>query len=104
MPAFARWPGKFPAGKILNGIVSHQDWLPTILSAAGDSHVTTKLLKGSTFAATYLDHAFLLVPAQAYVAQHLQSLREFPPRQKPAAFNLDRVLDNLQNAVGSGAH
>ena len=48
VPAFARWPGKFPAGKILNGIVSHQDWLPTLLAAAGDPHVTTKLLKGHT--------------------------------------------------------
>ena len=36
-----------------------------------------------------LDHAFMLVPAQAYVAEKLQSFHEFPPRQKPASFNLD---------------
>ena len=42
-----------------------------------------------------LDHAFLLVPAQADVAQALQEFAEFPPRQKPASFNLDRVLDKL---------
>ena len=35
VPAFARWPGKFPAGKILNGIFSHQDWLPTLLAPPG---------------------------------------------------------------------
>ena len=34
VPSFARWPGKFPAGKVLNGIVTHQEWLPTLLAAA----------------------------------------------------------------------
>ena len=43
-----------------------------------------------------IDHAFLMVPAQAYVAQQIKSLMEFPPRQKPASFNLDRVLEQLQ--------
>ena len=28
--SFARWPGKFEAGKVLNGIVTHQEWLPTV--------------------------------------------------------------------------
>ena len=32
-----RWPGKIKAGSILNGIVSHQDMLPTLLAAAGDT-------------------------------------------------------------------
>jgi len=27
VPAFVRWPGKFKAGTVLNGIVTHQDWL-----------------------------------------------------------------------------
>ena len=42
-----------------------------------------------------MDHAFMMVPAQAYVQQQIQSLMEFPPRQKPASFNLDRVLEQL---------
>jgi arylsulfatase len=196
VPAFARWPGHFPAGKVLNGIVSHQDWLPTLLAAAGQPGIAAKLLKGHTAGKktfrvhidgvdmlryfrgevdesprdsffyvnddgqlvalryadwkfvfleqrakalgcwvepfvelrvpkifnlrrdpferadessnTYwdwlLDHAFLLVPAQNYVAEQIQSLREFPPRQKPAAFNLDRVLETIQSAAGGGRH
>jgi arylsulfatase len=36
VPAFFRWPGHFPAGTVLNGIVSHQDALPTFLAAAGE--------------------------------------------------------------------
>jgi arylsulfatase len=42
-----------------------------------------------------IDHAFMLVPAQALVAQQIQTFREFPPRQKPASFNLDRVMETL---------
>jgi arylsulfatase len=51
-----------------------------------------------------IDHAFLLVPTQALVAQQIQSFKEFPPRQKPASFNLDRVMEQLQNASGAGPH
>jgi arylsulfatase A-like enzyme len=46
VPAFLRWPGKIPAGSVLNGIVTHQDMLPTLLAAAGDPDVSTKLLTG----------------------------------------------------------
>ena len=42
-----------------------------------------------------IDHLFLLIPAQTYVAQWLQSFRDFPPRQKPASFSLDRVMETL---------
>jgi arylsulfatase len=43
-----------------------------------------------------LNHAFLLVAAQAYVAQHLQTYVAYPPRQKPGSFSLDQVLQKLQ--------
>ena len=46
VPAFLRWPGKIKAGSVLNGIVSHQDMLPTLLAAAGDPDVSQKLLNG----------------------------------------------------------
>jgi arylsulfatase len=194
VPAFVRWPGKFPVGKTLNGIVSHQDWLPTLLAAAGEPEVGEKLLSGhqaggktfkvhidglnmlpyltgqvdesprrsffyvnddgqlvavrhndwklvfmeqrakqlacwsepfvslripkmfhlrrdpferadensNTYYDWMIDHAYLLYGAQALVAQQIQSFREFPPRQKPASFNLDRVLEQLQDASGGG--
>jgi arylsulfatase len=35
---------------------------------------------------------------KAYVGQWLQSFREFPPRQKPGSFNLDRVMESIVNA------
>jgi arylsulfatase len=48
VPAFLRWPGKFPAGVTLNGIASHEDWLPTFAAIAGDTDVKERLLKGTT--------------------------------------------------------
>ena len=188
VPAFVRWPGKFEAGKVLNGIVSHQDWLPTLVAAAGDPGVKEKLLdgheaSGKTFKVhidgfnmlpylmgevdesprqtffyisddgdilairhkdwkavlmeqrektlkcwaepfvalrvpkffnlrrdpferadensnTYYDwiisHAFLVYGMQALVAQQIEAFTKYPPRQKPAAFNLDEVMRNLE--------
>lgn len=46
VPAFIRWPGHFPAGKTLNGVVSHEDWLPTFAAAAGDTKIKDKLKAG----------------------------------------------------------
>jgi len=46
VPAFVRWPGKFPAGTTLNGIVAHEDWLPTFAAIGGDASIKDKLMKG----------------------------------------------------------
>jgi len=46
VPAFVRWPGHFPAGITLNGIVSHEDWLPTLAAAAGEPNISEKIKKG----------------------------------------------------------
>ena len=57
VPAFLRWPGKIPAGVSLNGIVSHQDWLPTFAAMAGAPDVKEKLLKGVELnGRTYKNH------------------------------------------------
>jgi arylsulfatase len=48
VPAFVRWPGQFPAGKTLNGVVSHEDWLPTFAAAAGAPDIKDRLMKGVT--------------------------------------------------------
>src|SRR5271166_5454677 len=46
VPAFVRWPAKLKAGAVLNGIDSHQDWLPTLLAAAGEADIKAKLREG----------------------------------------------------------
>jgi arylsulfatase len=46
VPAMVRFPGKIPAGSVSNEIVSHLDWAPTILAAAGEPDIVEKLKKG----------------------------------------------------------
>jgi hypothetical protein len=47
------------------------------------------------------DRIYLMVPAQAFVAQWLSSFKEFPPRQKPASFSLDQVIQKMTSGVAS---
>jgi arylsulfatase len=49
----------------------------------------------------YLERMFMIAPAGAYVGQWLQSFREFPPRQKPGSFNLDRVMEAVTKGAGA---
>ena len=46
VPAIIRWPGKVPAGKVENGIVSGLDWFPTFVAAAGDPSIADELKAG----------------------------------------------------------
>jgi arylsulfatase len=194
VPCVVRWPGRIPAGTVLNGIVSHNDWFVTLLSAAGNAGIAEQLREGVELAGTtykvhldghdqldyltgasnesarrhffyvnddgdltalrfdnwkivfleqrvrgtlqvwaepftelrvpkifnlrtdpferadvtsntyydwLLDRAWILVPAQAYVARMLASLVEFPPRQEPASFNVEQVLAKLQAGLPS---
>ncbi len=194
VPMMVRWPGKIAPGTISNEIISQEDWLPTLLAAAGDDDVKARLKSGTRVGdksfkvhldgynfLPYLtgqsdesprreflyfsddgqivclrydrwklvfaeqrahsfevweepfvtlrvprlydlrtdpferadhegigykrwrfDRIFLLVPAQAYIANFLQTFQEFPPRQKPGSFNLDQVLATLQTAGTQG--
>jgi arylsulfatase len=43
---------------------------------------------------------FIMVPAQAIVAKWLESFKEFPIRQKPASFSLERVMEKLMPKQG----
>ena len=194
VPGMIRWPGVVKPGTEINGIVSHEDWVPTFCAAAGEPNVTQKLLTGyaaagknfkvhldgynqtdylagkaedprkeyfywtddgslaalrydrwkilfleqramgfkvwseplvplrvplimdlradpferapdesSYYQGWELDRVYVLVPAQAFVGQHLQTYVEYPPRQKPGSFKLDHVLQKLQEGT-AGKH
>ena len=47
VPAVVRWPGKIKPGAVFNGIVSHNDWFPTLLAAAGVTDIADQLLEGA---------------------------------------------------------
>jgi arylsulfatase len=46
VPAMVRWPGHIKPGTVSNDIISHLDWMPTLLAAAGAPDIKEKLLKG----------------------------------------------------------
>ena len=48
VPLMVRWPGKIKPGGISNEIISHEDWLQTLLAVAGEPEIKEKLLKGHT--------------------------------------------------------
>jgi arylsulfatase A-like enzyme len=193
VPCVMRWPGVIKPGTEINHVTSHEDFVPTLVAAAGEPNVKEKLLTGyqaagktfkvhldgydqrdvlagtgpgkrqeffywtddgnlaglrydrwklvfleqraeglsvwenpliplrfpklfdikadpferaQTDAGEYsrwrVEHAFALVPAQAYVAQHLQTYVEYPPRQRPGSFALDQVLAKLQEGGAGG--
>jgi arylsulfatase len=57
VPTFVRYPGVWQKGVTLNGIVSHEDWLPTFAAIAGDKNVKERLLKGTNInGRTYRNH------------------------------------------------
>jgi len=49
----------------------------------------------NTYYDWWINHVFLLVPAQHFVAKFLMTFKEFPPRMKPASFSLDKVMKQL---------
>jgi arylsulfatase len=194
VPAMVRWPGRISAGRILTGIVGHNDWFPTLLAAAGVTDIVGQLRAGADLSGTmfkvhldghnqlaYLtgtedasprkhffyvsddgdltairydnwklvfleqratgslaiwaepyvelrlpkifnlrtdpyeraditsnayydwlvDHVWIVVPIQAYVADMLSTLAEFPVRQKPASFSLQQVMAKLESGIVS---
>jgi len=46
VPAMIKWPGVIKAGTVINDIGAHEDMLPTLLAATGDTTVKEDLLKG----------------------------------------------------------
>jgi arylsulfatase A-like enzyme len=46
VPAMVRWPGKIKPGVISNQVMSHLDWVPTLMAAVGDTKLKADLKKG----------------------------------------------------------
>ena len=48
----------------------------------------------------WVEHMFMIAPSAAYIGQWLQSFREFPPRQEPGSFSLDKVMEAVTRGAG----
>ncbi len=192
VPALVRWPGRVPPRTDINGIMSAEDWVPTLMAAAGSPDITGKLLQGfdtggktfkvhldgydqtdlitakgpgkrreffywtddgdlagmrydqwkvvfleqraegldvwreplirlrvpllfnlrsdpferaqheaGDYQRWFVEHAFLMAPAIGLVARHVQSFRDFPPRQPPGTFSIDQAMQKLQAGAAS---
>lgn len=58
-------------------------------------------ITSNTYYDWLLEHSFLAVPAQAFVAQFVQTFQEFPPRQKATSFSLNQVMETLSAPAGA---
>jgi arylsulfatase len=58
-------------------------------------------ITSNTYYDWLIDHVYLLVPAQDYVGNFLQTFRDYPPRQRAASFNLDEVMHKLLESGGA---
>ena len=58
-------------------------------------------ITSNTYYDWVLDHAYLVIPAQAGVAQFLGTFTEFPPAQRPASFSIDQIQEQLKQQLNS---
>ena len=73
--------------------------LPKIFNLRTDPYERADITS-NTYYDWLFDHAFALVPAQAFVGQFLATFKDYPQRQKAASFNLDDVLKKMQESAG----
>ncbi len=88
VPAMIRWPGQIPAGVISNSVMSHLDWVPTLMAAVGDDSIVADLKTGKdigekTFQVHLDGYDFL---------PHLKGEAERPPRREFFYFSDDGKL------------
>jgi arylsulfatase len=73
--------------------------VPLIFNLRRDPYERASITS-NTYYDWMLDRAYMLVPAQAYVGEFLQTFKKYPPRQKAASFSLDQVMEALQPKGG----
>jgi arylsulfatase len=92
VPAMVRWPGHIKPDTVSNDIVSHLDWMPTLLAMAGDTEIKEKLAKGYNVGnMTYKVHldGYNLIP-------YLTGQVAKSPRQEFFYINDDQQVTSLR--------
>jgi arylsulfatase A-like enzyme len=74
--------------------------VPLVFNLRTDPYERAQMTS-NTYYDWLLDHAFMLVPAQAVVADFVESFKDFPPSQKPASFSIDQVLQSMFEGASS---
>ena len=92
VPGMVRWPGKIKAGQVSNEMVSHLDWLPTLLAVGGDAEVKDKLLKGYKLG----DMTYKVHPDGDNLVPYLTGQAAKSPRKSFLYVNDDQQLTGLR--------
>jgi arylsulfatase A-like enzyme len=92
VPGMVRWPGKIKPGQVSNEIVSHLDWLPTLVAIGGDAEVKDKLLKGYKLG----DMTYKVHPDGDNLVPYLTGQTPRGPRKTFLYFNDDQQLTALR--------
>ena len=74
--------------------------VPLILNLRRDPYERGPITS-NTYYDWMIDRAYMLVPAQAYVGEFLETFKKYPPRQKAASFSLDQVMETLSDPGGA---
>ena len=92
VPALARWPGVLKPGAVHNEVMATEDWMPTLVAAAGEPDVVQKLLKGYAVGdKTFKNHldGYNFVP-------FFKGQAEKPPRREIFYFDDNANLNALR--------
>ena len=73
--------------------------LPKIFNLRLDPYERADITSNTYYDWT-MQRAFLIVPAQAFVQQFVETFKEFPPRQKPSSFSVELVLEQISKSQG----
>jgi arylsulfatase len=95
VPAMVRWPGKIKPGQVSNEIVSHLDWLPTLVAIGGDATVKDKLLAGYKVG----DMTYKVHPDGDNLVPYLTGQAPKSPRASFFYINDDQQLTGLRYEV-----
>ena len=92
VPGMVRWPGRIKAGQVSNEMVSHLDWLPTLVAVGGDPEVKDKLLKGYKLG----DMTYKVHPDGDNLVPYLTGQVPKSPRKSFFYINDDQQLTGLR--------
>ncbi|MFO1150701.1 MAG: arylsulfatase [Alsobacter sp.] len=69
--------------------------LPLLFNLRSDPFERAEMESGD-YVRWFIEHAFLLVPAQAIVGGMIASFQQFPPRQRPGTFSVEQAMERLR--------
>ena len=59
-------------------------------------------ITSNTYWDWYMRKAYMIMGAQAIVAKFMETFEDFPPRQKPASFTIDQVMQKIETSMTAG--